>query len=239
MKTILPLLFCLMVCQLHADDAPKPNADQSWIALFNGRSLDGWRLYGKPAGTPIGEGWKVVEGVLHKAQGIKGGDIITTAKFSDFELAWEWRLAKGGNNGIKYCVIEGRPSAPGYEYQMLDDLSERYANLPAKAKTASFYDVLAPTQDTPLHPVGAWNASRLVIQGNHVEHWLNGKLVLEYELGSASLKTAVAKSKFKNEPDFGLKTLGHIMLTDHQDEVWYRNIKLRETVAPPTDPASN
>lgn len=201
---------------------------RGWLELFDGRSLAGWRPYGKPSGTPVGEGWQVEGGVLHKRPGIKGGDIITERIFSDFELEWEWRLAKDANNGIKYCVTEKRPEAPGYEYQMLDDPSSRFKNVPVKSLTASFYEVLAPAADKPLKPAGEWNLSRVVVRGECVEHWLNGRNVLEYTFGSEAVRAGVANSKFKKFPDFGSKIVGHIMLTDHQDEVWYRRISLRE-----------
>jgi len=111
---------------------------------------------------------------------------------------------------------------------MIDDTKNPDAKVGPHRATASFYDVLAPSPDKPLKPVAEWNQSRLLIQGNHVQHWLNGKKVLEYELGSAAVKAAVAKSKFKDAPGFGEKIKGHILLTDHHDECWFRNIKIRE-----------
>ena len=114
---------------------------------------------------------------------------------------------------------------------MIDDGRHPDARVGPHRATGSFYDVLPPSDDKSLKPVGEWNQSRVLIQGNHVEHWLNGKKVLEYELGSDALKTAVAKSKFKNAPGFGEKIKGHIMLTDHGDECWFRNIKIRELSA--------
>jgi len=125
-------------------------------------------------------------------------------------------------------VTEKRPEAPGYEYQMLDDPSSRFKNVPVKSLTASFYEVLAPAADKPLKPAGEWNLSRVVVRGERVEHWLNGRNVLEYTFGSEAVRAGVANSKFKKFPDFGSKIVGHIMLTDHQDEVWYRRISLRE-----------
>ncbi len=202
-----------------------------WTDLFDGASLRGWRMYGKPAGTPIGEGWKVEEGLLHKLPGVKGGDIISEKQYTDFELAWEWRVAKDGNNGVKYLVTEARPGAPGYEYQMIDDLSGRWKTLRDKSKTAAFYEVLPPAADKPVKPAGEWNSSRVLVQGNHVEHWLNGAKVLEYAFGSDAVKAGVADSKFKKYPDFGTKLTGHIMLTDHNDEAWYRTIRIREIPA--------
>ena len=200
-----------------------------WKLLFDGRSLQGWRLYKKEAAPE--SGWKVEDGLLKKLAKQRGGDIVTEAKFEDFDLTWEWRITAGGNNGVKYLVTEERASAPGPEYQMIDDTGHPDGKLGAKRQTASFYEVLAPAADKPLKPVGEWNLSRVLIQGNHVEHWLNGAKVLEYELGSEAVKAGVASSKFKNAPGFGTKIKGHIMLTDHQDECWFRNLKIRELPA--------
>ena len=203
-----------------------------WRLLFNGQSLAGWRAYGKPgAKVEIGPGWKVENGVLKKLAGQKGGDIVTEDTFGDFELSWEWRLEKGTNNGVKYFVTAQRPQAPGHEYQMIDDLDAKWAKLPAKSRTGSFYEVLPPAADKPLRPAGEWNSSRIVVRGNLVEHWLNDASILVYELGSDAVKAGIADSKFKKFPDFGQKIRGHIMLTDHQNEAWFRNIKLRELSA--------
>jgi hypothetical protein len=200
-----------------------------WRLLFDGQSLAGWRAYGKPGEkAEIGPGWKVENGVLKKLAAVKGGNIITEQTFGDYELSWEWRLEKGANNGVKYFVTEQRPQAPGHEYQMIDETAEKWAKLPANATTASFSEVLAPATDKPLRPVGEWNRSRIVVRGNVVEHWLNDRKVLGYELGSEAVKAGIAASKFKKYPDFGQKIRGHLMLTDHQDEAWFRHIKLRE-----------
>ncbi len=200
-----------------------------WKLLFDGKTTKGWRGY-KLSAMPA-KGWKIEDGILKKVGGERGGDIITVETFNDFDLIWEWRISPGGNNGIKYLVTEERPSAPGHEYQMIDDTKNPDAKVGTQRVTASFYDVLPPSDDKPLKPVGEWNQSRVLLQGNHVEHWLNGKKVLEYELGSDALKAAVAKSKFKDSPGFGEKIKGHILLTDHHDECWFRNIKIRELQA--------
>ena len=230
MKTLM-LLLALALPALADNTLTPEEQSAGWTLLFDGASLKGWRPYGGKPGAVIGAGWKVEEGMLHKVPGVKGGDIITEKKFTDFELAWEWRLAKDANNGVKYMVTEARPGAPGYEYQMLDDTSDKWNNLHAKANTASYYEVLPPAADKPLKPAGEWNSSRILVQGNSVEHWLNGKKVLAYELGSEAVKAGVADSKFKKYPDFGTKLTGHIMLTDHTDEAWFRSVKLRELPA--------
>jgi len=196
-----------------------------WKLLFDGQTTKGWRGYQQKA-MPA-KGWRVEDGLLKKIAGERGGDIITDEKFNDFDLTWEWRISPAGNNGLKYLVTEERPSAPGQEYQMIDDTKHPDAKIGPQRATGSFYHVLPPSDDKPLKPVGEWNQSRVLIRGNHVEHWLNGKKVLEYELGSDALKAAVAKSKFKDAPGFGEKIKGHIMLTDHGDECSFRSIKIR------------
>ncbi|HWN94391.1 MAG TPA: DUF1080 domain-containing protein [Methylomirabilota bacterium] len=196
-----------------------------WKLIFNGKDLSGWRQYAKQ--TPPGPGWKVEDGILQKAAGERGGDIVTTNKFDDFEFSWEWRIEPKGNNGIKYLVTEQRTGAPGHEYQLIDDKDGGDAGAP-KRQTASFYDVLPPNENKPIKKAGEWNSSRVLIKGNHVEHWLNGAKVLEYELGSEEVKAAVAQSKFKSAAKFGEKIQGHLMLTDHSDPVWLRKLMVRE-----------
>ncbi|MGB9603225.1 MAG: 3-keto-disaccharide hydrolase, partial [Limisphaerales bacterium] len=163
------------------------------------------------------------DGCLKKIAGERGGDIITKEQFEDFELEWDWRLAPKGNNGVKYFVTEQRPGAPGHEYQMIDDSTIRNK----KQATASFYDVLPPADHKPIKMAPEWKHSRLVVKGNTVEHWLNGEKVLQYECGSKEVMDAIAKSKFKNAEGFGKKIKGHIMLTDHGSECWFKNIKIR------------
>lgn len=194
-----------------------------WELLFDGRTLDGWRTYG--AKTP--GGWEVVDGTLHAIAKVKGAELITEKSYNDFEFSWEWKISEGGNNGVKYFVTEARPKSPGHEYQMLDDARHPDGAKGAKRQTGAFYDVLPPTADKPLHPPGSWNQSRIVVRGNTVEHWLNGRNILTYQLGSDAVKAGLAASKFKGEPGFGDKIAGPLMLTYHQDDCWFRNIKIR------------
>jgi sugar phosphate isomerase/epimerase len=200
-----------------------------WRLLFDGRTTTGWRGFRKP-GFPAA-GWVVEDGTL-KSLGQKGGDIITTATFDDFELSWEWKLSPKGNSGIKYFVSEQRGTtggAIGHEYQMIDDDNYTEMSLNALQKTGGWYDVLPPTS-IPTRPVGTFNHSRIVVQGNHVEHWLNGQLVLRYDLTSAEAAAGIAASKFKNVEGFGDKIPTPILLQDHNTVVWFRNLKIREPV---------
>jgi len=228
----------VLATALGAADAAPPNqltaAEQKsgWRLLFDGKTTTGWRGF-KKTGFPT-DRWVVKDGTLaHIPTGAGdshgGGDIVTTERFSDFDLRFEWRIAPGGNSGLKYFVTEDREGPIAHEYQVLDDAGHPDAKVGTHRQAAAFYDVLPPAADKPLHPVGEWNESRVLVKGHHVEHWLNGRKVVEYELGSPELKAAIAKSKFKDVAGFGTKLPGHILLQDHGDEVAFRNIKITTT----------
>lgn len=201
-----------------------------WVPLFDGKTLNGWRGYKKPDAASTR--WKVEDGML-TVDATGGGDtrgaldLITTDTYDAFELSWEWRIAPGGNSGLKYFVLEDRDAAIGHEYQMIDDEKHPDAKIGPHRQTAAFYDVL-PAVDRPTKPVGEFNDSRVVVNGRNVEHWLNGKRVLQYELASTALQAAIDKSKFKGIERFGKPQKGHILLQDHGDRVWYRNIRIRK-----------
>jgi 3-keto-disaccharide hydrolase len=216
------ILWCATVGWAAPNELTPSERAEGWKLLFNGKTTAGWRSFKKQ--TFPQKGWVVEEGCLKKMANVQGGDIITTNTFNDFDLRWEWRLAPKANNGIKYFITEERGEAIGHEYQMIDESPAG----PNKHSTASFYEVLPPNEGSQAKPAGEWNESRVLVQGNHVEHWLNGAKVLEYELGSEQVKAGVASSKFKNVKGFGEKLKGHILLTDHKDEAWFRDIKIRE-----------
>jgi hypothetical protein len=206
-----------------------------WRLLFDGKTTRGWRGF-KQTSFPTG-GWQVVDGTLRLAprakDGPRPGDIVTEEAFESFELRLEFRLSEGGNSGLKYLVDEslvkeGR-SGLGFEFQMLDD--DRHPDA-KKGKdgnrtVGALYDLIAPAADKVVHPPGQWNEARLVVDGDRVEHWLNGKMVVSFQRGSAALKTLIADSKYKTIAGFGEATRGHLLLQDHEDEVAFRNIKLR------------
>jgi len=219
------LVFGAMIAA-KAAAANEPTAAEKaagWKLLFDGKTLNGWRHFRNH--EPIKEGWVAEDGCLNRVG--EAGDIISDAEFTDFDLRWEWRLTPGANSGLKYFVTEERASALGHEYQLIDDSRHADALRGAKWQTAAFYDVLPATNRT-IKPVGEWNQARVLAQGNHVEHWLNGAKVLEYELGGETVKAAVAASKFKGVAGFGTKIKGHILLQDHGDEIWFRDLKIRE-----------
>jgi len=200
-----------------------------WRLLFDGQSLQGWRSF-KKSGPPD-RGWVVADGCLeHVAKG-GGGDILSTGEFTEFDLKFSWKLAPEANSGVKYFVTEERATALGHEYQLLDDALNEDARNGRHHQTASFYDVLPPAEDAKAAPVGEWNHSRIVVRGQHVEHWLNNKLALAYDLGSEPVLAAVAKSKFKTVPGFGTRVRGHILLQDHGGQIWFRDLKIRDLAA--------
>lgn len=199
-----------------------------WALLFDGHTLDGWRGYKKPDAS--GLRWKVEDGALtlpaQTAAGTRAGDIISSGTFEQFELVFDWRVSSGGNSGVKYFILEDQNSAIGHEYQVIDDERHADAKIGPHRQTAAFYDVLQAS-DRPIKPAGEWNTTRVVVRGQTVEHWLNGKKVLQYELNSPALHAAIEKSKFKGIERFGKRQNGHILLQDHGDQVWFRNIKIR------------
>jgi hypothetical protein len=204
-----------------------------WTLLFDGTSLNGWRGYQKPDAS--GTRWRVEDGLLTVNPGdgtdTRGQrDIITTVTFDHFELAWEWRMSEGGNSGLKYFVLEDQNSAIGHEYQLIDDDRHADAKVGPHRQTAALYDVL-PAANRRLRPAGQWNQSRVVSNGKTVEHYLNGTKVLQYELDSPALRAAIAKSKFKDVARFGKLQNGFVLLQDHGDRVWYRNVKIRRLPA--------
>ena len=209
--------------------APKKADEGKWTQLFDGKSLTGWRGYKKPDTTETK--WKVENGTL-TLPGTGAGDtrgardLITEATYEQFHLRWEWKIAPGGNSGVKYFVLEDQNSAIGHEYQLIDDERHADAKIGPHRQTAAFYDVL-PAKDRPMKPAGEWNTSEVIVRGKHVEHVLNGKKVLEYDLESPSLSEAIAKSKFKDVARFGKPQSGHILVQDHGDQVWYRKIEIQ------------
>ena len=193
-----------------------------WTLLFDGKSLDGWRAYqaGKPAA-----GWAVVDGALTRVG--PGGDIVTSGMYRNFELALEWNVEPGGNSGVFYRAAPGSEwiyhSAP--EMQVLDD--ERHADGKSPLTSAGADYGLYPAPRGVVRPAGQWNAVRLVVNGSHVEHWLNGQKIVAYELGGPDWLARVAKSKFAEWPEYGKAAEGFIGLQDHGNRVAFRNIKLR------------
>lgn len=203
--------------------SPVGGAEETPAPLFDGRSLANWTTL---SGDPVPDGWSVDDGVIHlRKGGPRSGHIVSRDEYGDFVLTFDWKIASGGNSGLKYRVRQYGNKTLGCEYQIYDTAGERKPSLPNK-RAGSLYDVYAPYRGAKLNPPGNFNTAKIVVRGNHLEHWLNGHLIVSAEVGSGDWNRRVAASKFSDVAGFGENNRGKIMLTDHGSEVWYRNLKL-------------
>lgn len=214
----------------------KAEAKDGWRLLWDGKTTDGWR--GAKLDAFPQKGWQIEDGVLKVLAGNggeaeNGGDIVTTRTYRNFILCVDFKITQGANSGIKYFVDpaenKGAGSAIGCEFQILDDLRHPDAKLGVKGNRTlgSLYDLIPAPADKPFD-ISAWNTATIVVCGNHVEHWLNGKKLLEYERNNQMWNALVAYSKYKNWNNFGNHTEGNLLLQDHGDEVWFKNVKIKE-----------
>jgi Domain of Unknown Function (DUF1080) len=198
-------------------------ADSDWVSLFDGKSLAGWN---GPDGAKPGPGWSIQEDSIHLDG--KGGILLSDKEYSSFELEWQWKVAEGGNNGLKYWVtkVDGKEWL-GIEYQMIDDNKHPDGLKGGSHNTASIYDLKDSAKDKILNPPGQWNSSRVVVNNGVIEHYLNGKLASTVDTKTDEWKECLAKSKFKNKVGFA-PGKGKLMLTDHGDQVWFKGIRIKE-----------
>ncbi|MEO0558307.1 MAG: DUF1080 domain-containing protein [Bacteroidota bacterium] len=213
-----------------ADGQPGASASSSgWVSLFDGETLDGWHGYNR---EDVPGGWSVDEGTLHFTPGGDGGDLLTDASYDDFELELEWKVAECGNSGIFYTVEEipalRAAWMTGLEMQVLDNTCHGDAKYPSH-RAGALYDLYVPTAEVA-RPGGEWNQVRIVFSNGQIEHWLNGRKIVEADMNSTDWTARVAASKFRDEDDFpayGTRRSGRIGVQDHGDPVWYRNIRVR------------
>lgn len=209
----------------------KSKSSDKWITLFDGTSFDGWKGYLKD-GMP--SEWTIEDGAMAFKPDKGGANIITKEKFTNFELAIEWKIAEGGNSGIFYGVFEDDKFKEAYqtgpEIQVLDN--ERHPDAKANPKyhqAGALYDMVQPSQDV-CNPAGEWNA--ILLKVNHKTNegsvTLNGTVIVEFPVNGVAWDAMVEKSKFKGWEGFGKYQTGHIGLQDHGDKVWYRNIKIKK-----------
>jgi hypothetical protein len=210
---------------------------EGWELLFDGTAMSKWRSAASDSFPS--KGWTVENGVLSVDENggrQSGGDIITKEQFDDFEFIVDFKLTEGANSGIKYSVHIFNPPIPGLgavlgpEYQVLDN--EKHPDAKAgrngNRKLGSLYDILPSSTGNALRPIGEWNTARIVSKGNRVEHWLNGTKVLEYDKTSDAYKEAFALSKFKEVKGYGESAKGYILLQDHGNKVFFKNLKIRK-----------
>lgn len=223
--TRMGILALVAAMAMGASASAQPAAGKDgWVSLFDGKSLTGWRSF-KTETPPTG--WEAKDGVLARTG--KGGDLMTVQQYGSFELELDYKIAVGGNSGIMYRVVtEGQaPYWSGPEYQILDNERHPDAKNGPDRLAGSNYDLIAPSAAVS-KPAGEWNTAKIVVKGNHVEHWLNGSKVVEYEFASPEWTKMVAESKFKAWPMYGKAARGHIVLQDHGDLVEFRNIRIKE-----------
>lgn len=222
------LAAALMVHDTVLAEDPKPSVEEGFTVLFDGSSTEHFRGY-KQDNFPD-KGWAVEDGAIRVIAKTKGsGDIITRKQYSDFDLRWEWKVAAGANSGVMYRVAEGKGATymTGAEYQILED-GKHGDGKNAKTSAAALYALIACNEKKTVKPIGEWNTSRIVMDNNKVQHYLNGELVVEYVWGSDEIKALIANSKFKNWSEFMTKDKGHIAFQYHNDDVWFRNIRIKE-----------
>lgn len=238
-------LTCLLLLAAAApalragDTANTLSADEvsgGWRLLWDGRTTQGWRSARGPD-FPA-KGWQIKDGVLTVLasdghEGGVGGDIITVDRYSNFDLKADFKITPGCNSGIKIFVDpelnKGPGSSIGLEYQILDDVLHPDAKLgkDGNRTMGALYDLYPPAKDKHLNPMGEWNSAEIISHGPHVEHWLNGQMILEYTRFTPEFRQRVKESKFKVWPNFGELHEGYILLQDHGSEASFRNIKIR------------
>lgn len=210
--------------------------EEGWVLLFDGKSTAGWR--GARLNSFPDHGWRIEDGILKvlKSDGgesTNGGDIVTQRKYRNFELSVDFKITEGANSGIKYFVDtemnQGAGSSIGCEFQILDDERHPDAKLGVKGNRTlgSLYDLIPAPEDKPFHK-DTFNNARIVVKGDEVTHYLNGVKIVEYRRNNQQWHALVAYSKYAQWPGFGDNESGNILLQDHGDEVWFKNIKIRE-----------
>ncbi len=214
----------LMVAGTSAQSNGKASADGGWRTLFDGKSVDQWRGY---KSDTVPDGWRVVDGTLAKTTPVK--DLVSKDEFGDFELSLDWNIGEAGNGGVFYRGTEAEDhiywTAP--EYQLLDDAKAEDNKTRLTCAGADY--ALYPSPPGHVKPAGQWNTTRIIAKGAHVEHWLNGTKLLQYELWSPDWEAKVKASKFASPTGYGRSKSGHIALQgDHEGQLAFRNIRIRE-----------
>ena len=218
-------ILCTGMVEAQLPKLSKKEIKQGWKLLFDGQTTTGWKSYRTGSSFPE-NGWVIGNGVISVVPQGKGGDIVTVEEFSDFELSLEFMVTKGANSGIKYFILPG--TTLGLEFQILDDEHhpDAKAGRDGNRLQGGLYDMIPPKGKKD-KPVGEWNHARIISKGNKVEHWLNGKKIVQFERFTPEWDALVDKSKYINNPGWGTPKKSPILLQDHNDAVSFRNIKIK------------
>ncbi|WP_419800543.1 3-keto-disaccharide hydrolase [Mucilaginibacter sp.] len=229
MKKVICTFFTLLICLSTIVDAQTAG---HWKYLFNGKSVANLRGY-KMDTFPF-QAWKVENGALVAQPDVPNVDLVTKETYTNFDLTFDWKMSKAGNSGVFYNVQEtashqsGNGNSPNwldnFEMQLLDDID--FNDKEPKRSAGSLYDLIAP-ENKHLKPVGEYNTGRLLVKNGHVEQWLNGVKVVQYEIGSQKLNDLIQNSKYKDNPKFAKATSGHLMFQHHGQKVWFKNIRVK------------
>lgn len=190
-------------------------------SLFNGEDLTGWT---DVKGEAPKEGWKVEDGCIYREK--NAGDLYAEGKYENFIWEFEFKLADGGNSGVKYRSWNTEGWGLGFEYQIYDDVKD--AKNPPRYQTGALYDVIPPREGAPKIKMGEFNKGKIIVLGNHIEHYLNDELVMSVDVGSKEWQEGYAASKFKDMKEFAETTVGRIFLQDHNCKVWFKNLYITE-----------
>ncbi|PAW94972.1 glycosyl hydrolase [Mucilaginibacter sp. MD40] len=231
-KHFITLSFAALVCAAGSTSFAQAKKG-AWVNLFDGKDLKGWHGFNKTG--PV-KNWEVENGALVCLGAVQGtdtgGDIVTDKEYGNFELSWEWKIDKGSNSGVLYHVVEDPKYSGTYvtgpEYQIIDDIGWVPDKLEDWQKTGADYAMHIANGDKKLKPVGEWNTSKIIFNNGHVEHWLNGKKIVEFTAWDADWEKRKAEGKWKDHPEYGLAKTGHIALQDHGHKAYYKNIRIKE-----------
>ena len=222
------IFFAFTIYQEKDNTLTPAEQKAGWVLLFNGKDTSGWRSYNHKSYNS----WEAVNGQLHcktKDQNVQQrADLITLHQYDNFEIQFDWKVEKGANSGVMYHVLEtsGSSYETGPEYQLIDE--DGYAQkLEATQKSGADYAMHAPLSSAA-RPTGEYNRSRIIVKDAHVEHWLNGKIVADFDLWTRQWQQLKENGKWKNAKDYGMAKKGYIALQDHGGGVWFKNIKLRK-----------
>ena len=224
--TIAAFLFVIMSSFMHP--SPK-NKAKGFVKIFDGKTTNGWHTYNKQA---AGSAWNVEDGALHLDPTAKEGkgNLMSDEAYENYHLKYQWKIAANGNSGLLFNVAEdpkyAEPYFTGPEMQVLDNNGHPDGKI-IKHRAGDLYDLISCSKET-VKPVGEWNKAEIILNNGDLTFILNGETVVHTTMFSDDWKAMVAKSKFKQWPDFGTYKTGKICLQDHGNEVWYRNIKIKK-----------